>query len=97
MGQRHGGAPGRGAAAAATTLGVGAGPSSRGVGPSRIAIDQWTRDDEDVALLAGLGQNAHRFSLEWSRTEPGPGCFSWFAKVAANVRPPGATHTSTPT
>jgi beta-glucosidase len=39
-------------------------------------IDQLHRYDEDFALLASLGQNAHRFSLEWSRIEPAEGEFS---------------------
>jgi beta-glucosidase len=43
--------------------------------PSGVAIDQWNRYPEDFALLAELGQNAHRLSLEWSRIEPGPGEF----------------------
>ena len=44
--------------------------------PSGDAIDQYHRYAEDFALLAGLGQNAHRMSLEWSRIEPEPGEFS---------------------
>jgi beta-glucosidase len=44
--------------------------------PSGDAIDQWHRYPEDFALLAELGQNAHRMSLEWSRIEPAPGEFS---------------------
>jgi beta-glucosidase len=40
------------------------------------AIDQFNRYPEDFALLAELGQNAHRLSLEWSRIEPAPGEFS---------------------
>ena len=44
--------------------------------PSGAAIDQWNRYPEDFALLEGLGQNAHRLSLEWSRIEPAPGEFS---------------------
>jgi len=40
------------------------------------AIDQWHRYAEDFELLAGLDQNAHRLSLEWSRIEPAPGEFS---------------------
>jgi beta-glucosidase len=44
--------------------------------PSGVAIDQWNRYPEDFALLADLGQNAHRLSLEWSRIEPAPGEFS---------------------
>jgi beta-glucosidase len=44
--------------------------------PSGDAIDQWHRWPDDFALLAGLGQNAHRLSLEWSRIEPAPGEYS---------------------
>ena len=51
-------------------------PSSGTVEPSGDAIDQWNRYASDFALLAALGQNAHRFSLEWSRIEPAPGEFS---------------------
>lgn len=40
------------------------------------AIDHFNRFDSDFALLAALGQNAHRFSLEWSRIEPAKGHFS---------------------
>jgi beta-glucosidase len=29
--------------------------------------------ERDLSLAASLGQNAHRFSLEWSRIEPSPG------------------------
>ena len=39
------------------------------------ACDQLHRYPEDFALFAQLGQNAHRFSLEWSRIEPSPGRF----------------------
>ena len=46
------------------------------VEPSGDAIDQYHRYAEDFALLAELGQNAHRMSLEWSRIEPEPGEFS---------------------
>ncbi|MGH7729900.1 MAG: glycoside hydrolase family 1 protein [Candidatus Eiseniibacteriota bacterium] len=34
------------------------------------ACRHWERFDEDFALAAGDGHNAHRFSLEWSRIEP---------------------------
>lgn len=44
--------------------------------PSGDAIDHYTRFDSDFSLLAELGQNAHRFSLEWSRIEPTKGQFS---------------------
>lgn len=40
------------------------------------AADQFNRYREDFALLKSLGQNAHRFSLEWSRIEPEPGQFN---------------------
>ena len=51
-------------------------PGTPAVEPSGDAIDQYHRYAEDFALLAGLGQNAHRMSLEWSRIEPEPGEFS---------------------
>ena len=51
-------------------------PGSGCVEPSGDAIDQWNRFDADFALLASLGQNAHRISLEWSKIEPEPGEFS---------------------
>src|SRR5579859_1979235 len=34
------------------------------------ACDEYHLYDQDFALAASLGQNAHRFSLEWSRIEP---------------------------
>ena len=39
------------------------------------AIDHWNRWREDVALVASLGVNAYRFSVEWARVEPEPGRF----------------------
>jgi beta-glucosidase len=51
-------------------------PASPAVETSLDAIDHYHRYPEDFALLASLGQNAHRFSLEWSRIEPAPGEFS---------------------
>jgi beta-glucosidase len=51
-------------------------PGSAAVESSGDGIDHWHRYDEDFALLAALGQNAHRFSLEWSRIEPAEGEFS---------------------
>ena len=51
-------------------------PYTSCVESSGDAIDQWHRYEEDFALLASLGQNAHRLSLEWSRIEPAPGEFS---------------------
>jgi beta-glucosidase len=49
---------------------------SRFVEPSGDACDHYHRYPEDIANLAGLGLNAYRFSLEWSRIEPEPGFFS---------------------
>jgi beta-glucosidase len=51
-------------------------PYTTCVESSGDAIDQWHRYADDFALLAELGQNAHRMSLEWSRIEPAPGEFS---------------------
>jgi len=42
-------------------------------------IDHFHRYAGDFALLASLGHNAHRLSVEWSRIEPAPGEFSWAA------------------
>ncbi len=44
--------------------------------PSGDAVDQYHRFDEDVSILAGLGLNAYRFSIEWARIEPEPGHYS---------------------
>lgn len=44
--------------------------------PSGDACDHYHRYPEDLAILADLGFNAYRFSLEWSRIEPEPGYFS---------------------
>jgi beta-glucosidase len=43
------------------------------------ACDQWHRYESDVELLAGLGFDNYRFSLEWSRIEPAEGEFSQVA------------------
>jgi beta-glucosidase len=40
------------------------------------AIDSYHRFEEDMRLLADVGFNAYRFSIEWSRIEPSPGKFS---------------------
>jgi len=40
------------------------------------ACDHYHRYPEDIALVAGLGLNAYRFSVEWSRIEPEEGEFS---------------------
>ena len=51
-------------------------PATAAVESSGDGIDHWHRFDADFTLLAALGQNAHRFSLEWSRIEPAEGEFS---------------------
>jgi beta-glucosidase len=43
--------------------------------PAGIACDHLNRYPDDIALLAGLGLNCYRFSVEWSRIEPEPGQF----------------------
>ncbi|WP_223691702.1 family 1 glycosylhydrolase [Leifsonia poae] len=44
--------------------------------PSGDAVDSLHRWPEDMDLLAGLGFNAYRFSIEWARIEPEQGEFS---------------------
>jgi beta-glucosidase len=51
-------------------------PDSGCVEPSGDACDSWHRWTEDVALVAGLGFDNYRFSVEWSRIEPEDGEWS---------------------
>ena len=44
--------------------------------PSGDAVDHYHRYREDIALVASLGFDTYRFSLEWARIEPAPGEFS---------------------
>jgi beta-glucosidase len=44
--------------------------------PSGDACDFYHRYREDVEMLAGVGLNAFRFSIEWARIEPADGEFS---------------------
>ena len=44
--------------------------------PSGDACDHYHRYPEDIALLAELGFNTYRFSIEWARIEPEEGEFS---------------------
>ena len=44
--------------------------------PSGDAVDQYHRFGDDMAILAGLGLQAYRFSIEWARIEPEEGVFS---------------------
>jgi beta-glucosidase len=54
-------------------------PGSRYVEPSGDAIDHYHRYRDDIALLARLGFNTYRFSIEWARIEPEEGEFSMAA------------------
>jgi beta-glucosidase len=51
-------------------------PGSPFVEPSGDACDQYHRYADDIAMLAKLGFNSYRFSIEWARVEPEPGEFS---------------------
>jgi beta-glucosidase len=51
-------------------------PGSGCVEPSGDACDSWNRWHEDVAILAELGFDNYRFSIEWSRIEPEEGEWS---------------------
>ncbi|MBI4492792.1 MAG: glycoside hydrolase family 1 protein [Chloroflexi bacterium] len=51
---------------------------------SGLACDHFRRYQDDFQLLADLGQNAHRLSIEWSRVEPHPGQFD--AEALAHYR-----------
>lgn len=44
--------------------------------PSGDAIDQYHRYGDDLAILAALGLNSYRFSIEWARVEPEEGVIS---------------------
>ena len=43
---------------------------------SGIACDHYRRYPDDIAMLAGLGLNAYRYSVEWARIEPEEGSFA---------------------
>ncbi|HXW84198.1 MAG TPA: family 1 glycosylhydrolase, partial [Candidatus Binataceae bacterium] len=51
-------------------------PGAPFVEPSGDACDQYHRYGDDIAMLAQLGFNAYRFSIEWARIEPEEGHFS---------------------
>jgi beta-glucosidase len=44
--------------------------------PSGSAVDHYRLYDQDIAMLASLGLNTFRFSIEWARVEPVEGLFS---------------------
>ena len=43
---------------------------------SGIACDHYRRYRDDIGLLAGVGLNAYRYSVEWARVEPVDGSFA---------------------
>jgi len=60
------------------------------------ACGHWDRFDADFALAEADGHNAHRFSIEWSRIEPGPGrvdaaAVAHYHEVLASLRRHGLT------
>jgi len=62
--------------------------------PSGDACDSFYRYPEDIALVAGLGLDFYRFSVEWSRIEPEEGQFSraaldHYRRMAASCREAG--------
>jgi beta-glucosidase len=64
--------------------------------PSGDADDSYNRYEEDIALAASFGFNAHRFSIEWSRIEPEPGqvshaAIAYYRRVLETIRRHGMT------
>jgi len=51
---------------------------------SGAASDWWQRAEDDLALAAELGHNAHRLSIEWSRLQPTPD--SWHPEPLARYQ-----------
>ncbi len=51
---------------------------------SKAGVDHFNRYEEDFALAADMGHNAHRLSIEWSRIEPRRG--HWDAGAVAHYR-----------
>ncbi|OYT25436.1 MAG: beta-glucosidase [Thermofilum sp. ex4484_82] len=41
-----------------------------------LACNSWNLYDEDIKLMAKLGYNAYRFSIEWSRVQPKQGAWN---------------------
>jgi beta-glucosidase len=83
-------------------------PNSGCAESSGDACNSLHRWSEDVQLVAGMGLQAYRFSLEWSRIEPAEGEFSvaaldYYRRICAALRERGITpvvtfhHFTTPT
>jgi beta-glucosidase len=69
-------------------------PDSGTKEPSGDACDSYHRWREDADIVAGLGLDTYRFSVEWSRIEPEPGEFSQaaldhYARVCEGLRERG--------
>ncbi|MGD0122507.1 MAG: family 1 glycosylhydrolase [Candidatus Limnocylindrales bacterium] len=50
-------------------------PGTHCKAPSGKACEHYTRYPRDIELLAALGLNTYRFSVEWARIEPSEGVF----------------------
>ncbi|MDQ1706476.1 MAG: beta-glucosidase [Frankiaceae bacterium] len=64
--------------------------------PSGRACEHYTRYADDIGLLADLGLNTYRFSVEWARIEPSDGQFDQgeldhYRAVTQAVRAAGVT------
>jgi beta-glucosidase len=71
-------------------------PDSGTVEPSGDACDSYHRYADDHAIVADLGLDMYRFSLEWSRIEPEDGAFSvaaldHYARVCDDLLERGVT------
>jgi beta-glucosidase len=71
-------------------------PASGVAEPSGDACDSYHRYGEDHRIVAELGLDAYRFSIEWSRIEPEEGEFSvaaldHYARVCDDLRARGVT------
>lgn len=67
------------ATSTATRGGAGTRPRFAFVEPSGDACDHYHRYPQDIALIASLGFNSYRFSIEWARIQPEEGEFSFAA------------------
>jgi beta-glucosidase len=64
--------------------------------PSGRACEHYTRYAADVAILADLGLNTYRYSIEWARVEPSEGIFDdtqldHYVRMTDAVRAAGIT------
>jgi beta-glucosidase len=50
-------------------------PGTPCAAPSGLACDHYNRYRDDIAIMASLGLNTYRFSVEWARIEPADGTF----------------------